>query len=87
MLGIKRGMVQIADENIAQLWAVNFPKRHESERSKTVCVTIYYIVTGRANKIIPSGSWSDKLHYALGYFKLSKDEFYELAKETEDAFL
>jgi len=80
-------MVQIADEDVARLWALNFPKRHDNERSKTVCATVYYIITGRANKIIPYGSWSDKLHHALAYFKVPKDEFFEFAKETEDAFL
>ena len=80
-------MVHITDEDVARLWAINFPKRHVSERSKTVCATMYYIITGRANRIIPYGSWSDKLDHTLEHFQVPKDEFFEFARETEDAFL
>ncbi len=61
-------MCFIEDEDVGRLWAIHFPKRDDI-KSKGVCLTLYYMITDRAQTIVPYGAWSDKLHHATAYLE------------------
>jgi len=76
-------MCYIEDEDVAGLWAEHYPKQKDRILSKALCLTLYYIITKRAETILRYGDWSGKLHHAIAYFGVPKDQFYEFAIENE----
>lgn len=75
-------MCEIEDKDIGRLWAAHFPMRSDNALSKTLCLTLFYVIADRAHSIYPHGDWSDKLQYALGFYGVSKDEYYEVGKDS-----
>jgi hypothetical protein len=69
---------------MSDLWAIHYPKRDENVMSKTLCLTLYYMVTDRAYTIVDHEDWSDKLHVAIVFFGVPQKQFYQFAKENED---
>lgn len=75
-------MCQIEDEDVRRLWAIHFPTHEDVVRSKTLCLTLYYIITDRAQTLIPYGAWSDKFQHALRFYGVPKNEYYEVGKDS-----
>ena len=75
-------MDYIEDEDIGRFWTDHFPKWSDNVLSKTLCLTLFYVIADRAHAIYPYGDWSDKLQLALKFYGLSKDEYDEVGKDS-----
>ena len=72
---------QIKDREIGRLWAEHYPKSKTSGASKMLCMTIALMLEDKAQALETDGDLIDKVHYLLGRFCISKDQFYEVEKE------
>jgi hypothetical protein len=75
---------QIEDEDIGRLWTEHFPNRQGNVMSKTLCLTLFYVIADRAHSIYPHGDWSDKLRHALRFYGVPKEQYYEVGKDAID---
>ncbi len=75
-------MDTIEDEDICRYWSEHFPKRTDNVRSKTLCLTLFYVIADRAHSIYPQGDWSDKIQHALRFYGVPKEEYYEVGKDA-----
>ena len=58
-------MDRLDNEDIGLIWARHYPKRSESESSRSLCVTLAMIIKQRAESIIlPYDDGADKLRRA-----------------------
>ena len=78
----QQAMDMIKDEDICRYWSEHFPKRTENVRSKTLCLTLFYVIADRAHSIYPQGDWSDKIQHALRFYGVPKEEYYEVGKDA-----
>jgi len=70
------------DRDIGPLWAEHYSKRADSVMSKTLCLTLFYVIADRAHSIYPHGDWSDKLQHALRFYDVPKEQYYEVGKDA-----
>ena len=75
-------MDRLDDEDIGLIWARHYPKRDESESSKSLCITLAMIVKQRAASN-SNGDWADKLERALAAAGVPRDQFDSVEAETK----
>jgi phospholipid N-methyltransferase len=77
-------MDRLDDEEIGLIWARHYPKRDESESSKSLCVTLAMIIKHRAESIIlPYGDGGDKLRRALLAARVPREQFDAVEAESK----
>jgi hypothetical protein len=77
-------MDRLDSEDIGLIWARHYPKRSESESSKSLCVTLAMIIKHRAETIIlPYGDWADKLQRALAAAGIPREQFDAVEAESK----
>jgi hypothetical protein len=75
-------MDRLDDEDIGLIWARHYPKRTESQSSKSLCITLAMIVKQRAASN-SNGDWADKLERALAAAGVPRDQFDSVEAETK----
>jgi hypothetical protein len=70
------------NEDIGLIWARHYPKRTESQSSKSLCITLAMIVKQRAASN-SNGDWADKLERALAAAGVPRDQFDSVEAETK----
>jgi hypothetical protein len=75
-------MDRLDDEDIGLIWARHYPKRDESQSSKSLCITLAMIVKQRAASN-SNGDWADKLERALAAAGVPRDQFDSVEAETK----
>jgi len=73
---------KLSDEEIRELWAVHYPKRHDDIKSKMLCEIFRQVVERRAAWY--GGDPIVCLRHALAILRIPRDEFYQVEKETGD---
>ncbi|MGN6733183.1 MAG: hypothetical protein ACTHMB_14645 [Candidatus Binatia bacterium] len=68
-------MDRLENEEIGLIWARHYPKRTESETSKSLCVTLFLILKKRAEVVPDYSKWADKLQHVLTSAQIPKDQF------------
>jgi phospholipid N-methyltransferase len=77
-------MDRLDDEDIGLIWARHYPKRTESQSSKSLCITLAMIVKQRAESIIlPYDDGTDKLERALLAARVPREQFDSVEAETK----
>jgi hypothetical protein len=68
-------MDRLENEDIGLIWSRHFPKRADSETSKSLCLTLAMILRGRA--ILPGmyGSWDKSLQQILSQAGIPREQF------------
>jgi hypothetical protein len=75
-------MDRLDNEDIGLIWARHYPKRTESQSSKSLCITLAMIVKQRAASN-SNGDWADKLERALAAAGVPRDQFDSVEAETK----
>ena len=75
-------MDRFDNEDIGLIWARHYPKRTESQSSKSLCITLAMIVKQRAASN-SNGDWADKLERALAAAGVPRDQFDSVEAETK----
>jgi hypothetical protein len=70
------------NEDIGLIWARHYPKRTESQSSKSLCIMLAMIVKQRAASN-SNGDWADKLERALAAAGVPRDQFDSVEAETK----
>jgi len=79
-------MDRLDDEDIGLIWARHYPKRTESQSSKSLCITLAMIVKQRAESIIlPYDDGTDKLERALLAARVPREQFDTVEAELKSA--
>jgi hypothetical protein len=69
-------MDRLDNEDIGLIWARHYPKRSESESSRSLCVTLAMIIKHRAESIIlPYDDGAAKLRRALSAARVPREQF------------
>jgi hypothetical protein len=68
-------MDRLDNEDIGLIWARHFPKRAESETSKSLCLTLAMILRGRAISPGSYGNWDKTLQQILAQAGIPKEQF------------
>jgi hypothetical protein len=74
-------MDRLENEDIGLIWARHFPKRTDSETSKSLCLTLAMILRGRAISPGLYGNWNKSLQQILSQAGIPREQFD--AVETE----
>jgi hypothetical protein len=69
------------NDDIGLIWARHYPKRSESQSSKSLCITLAMIIKQRAASNA-SGDWAYKLERALAAAGIPREEFDSVEAET-----
>jgi len=75
---------RIEDQDIGPLWAEHYPKRIDDVCSKTLCLALCLIIERKAARNFGDGELIDGIHHMLAAFGISKEQFYELERESGD---
>jgi hypothetical protein len=75
-------MDRLDDEDIGLIWARHYPKRSESQSSKSLCITLAMILKQRAASN-SNGDWVDKLERALAVAGIPREQFDSVEAETK----
>jgi hypothetical protein len=75
-------MDRLDDEDIGPIWARHYPKRSESQSSKSLCITLAMILKQRAASN-SNGDWVDKLERALAVAGIPREQFDSVEAETK----
>jgi hypothetical protein len=79
-------MDRLDNEDIGLIWARHYPKRSESESSRSLCVTLAMIIKQRAESIIlPYGDGTEKLRRALVAARVPREQFDAVEAESKSA--
>jgi len=68
---------QIDDAEIGRLWAKHFSQRADV-KSKTVVLSLVYIIEEKAKMRASDGDWSDHISQELRRYGIPADEFWEI---------
>ena len=68
-------MDRLENEDIGLIWARHFPKRADSETSKSLCLTLAMILRGRAISPSMYGSWDKSLQQILSQAGIPREQF------------
>ncbi len=68
-------MDRLENEDIGLIWARHFPKRAESETSKSLCLTLAMILRGRAISPGMYGGWDKSLQQILSQAGIPREQF------------
>jgi hypothetical protein len=68
-------MDRLENEDIGLIWARHFPKRADSETSKSLCLTLAMILRGRAISPGLYGNWDKSLQQILGQAGIPREQF------------
>ena len=66
-------MDRLDDEDIGVIWARHYPRRAESQSSKSLCITLAMIIKQRASSIFPQDA--DNLPRALAATGVPREQF------------
>jgi hypothetical protein len=73
---------RLDNEDIGLIWGRHYPKRTESQSSKSLCITLAMIIKQRAASNA-SGDWAYKLERALAAAGVPRDQFDSVEAETK----
>lgn len=77
-------MDRLDNEDIGLIWARHYPKRYESESSRSLCVTLAMIIKHRAESmILPYDDEADKLERALVAARVPREQFDAVETESK----
>ena len=76
-------MDRLDNEDIGVIWVRHYPKRAQSEASKSLCLTLALIIKQRAESLRPDGEWDHKLRRALAAAGVPKDQFDSVEDELK----
>jgi hypothetical protein len=68
-------MDRLENEDIGLIWTRHFPKRADSETSKSLCVTLAMILRGRAISPGIYGNWEKSLQQILTEAGIPRGQF------------
>ena len=68
-------MDRLENEDIGLIWARHFPKRVDSETSKSLCLTLAMILRGRAISPGTYGNWDKSLQQILSQAGIPREQF------------
>ena len=68
-------MDRLENEDIGLIWARHFPKRTDSETSKSLCLTLAMILRGRAISPGMYGNWDKGLQEILSQAGIPREQF------------
>ena len=68
-------MDRLDNEDIGVIWARHYPRRAESQSSKSLCITLAIIIKQRALSIFPQDDRDDKLQRALAVTGVPREQF------------
>jgi hypothetical protein len=68
-------MDRLENEDIGLIWARHYPRRSESQSSKSLCITLAIIIKQRAASIFPQDDRADKLQRALAATGVPREQF------------
>ncbi len=75
-------MDRLENEDIGLIWARHFPKRSQSETSKSLCVTLAMILRGRAISPASYNNWNISLQQILAQAGISREEVEQVENEA-----
>jgi len=79
-------MDRLDNGDIGLIWARHYPKRSETQSSKSLCVTLAMIIKQRAESIIlPYDDGTDKLRRALLAARVPREQFDAVEAESKSA--
>jgi hypothetical protein len=76
---------KLSDGEIRELWAENFPKRHDDAKAKAICMLLCGIVERRAAyDAINAENALVQVQRLLITIGIPREEFYQVERETHD---
>ena len=77
-------MDRLENEDIGLIWARHFPKRADSETSKSLCLTLAMILRGRAISPGSYGNWDKSLQLILVQAGIPREQFDAVESEAKE---
>src|SRR5262245_31763467 len=69
---------RIDDADISRMWAKHFPKIGVDVGSKTVVLSLVYIIEDKARAGTASGDWLDRISQELRRYGIPSEQFWEI---------
>jgi hypothetical protein len=75
---------KLSDEEIRELWAKHFPKRHDDVKSQTLCEIFRLVIERRAADYAQrQDEIIEEVDHEFAAVGIPRSEFYQVEKETD----